>query len=377
MRLTLVISSLGRGGAERTASVLASAWAAQGNQVTIITFTRDDVPAYALHPAVQLCQLRVVAGPAKNLLHGLSRQLKCVRAVRKALIASRPDLVVSFMEVPNILTLLAAHGLGVPVILTEHVHPAFSRIRWIWETMRRLVYHRADVLVCVSKPLLDWFQRTIRVQGRVIPNPVDLAPFDESPDRLEREHKAHVIAGMGRLVHQKGFDMLLEAFSAIADRHPDWSVKIVGEGILLPPLKMQAEKLGIADRVEFTGGLADPFTVLRSADLFVFSSRFEGFGNALCEAMACGLPAISFDCPSGPAEIIRPGIDGVLVPAENVAALAESMDRLMSDSQERLKLAARAPEVASRFGVEKILALWQQMFADVLAGREPKGMGDE
>src|SRR5262245_660557 len=157
MRLTLVIASLGRGGAERTASVLASAWAGQGHQVTIITFTLDDVPAYALHPAVQLRQLKVVAGPAKNLVHGFVRQLKCVRAIRTALIASRPDLVISFMEVPNILTLLAAHGLRVSVVVTEHVHPAHYRIRWIWEILRRLVYHRADVLVCVSKPLLDWF----------------------------------------------------------------------------------------------------------------------------------------------------------------------------------------------------------------------------
>ncbi|HZI56198.1 MAG TPA: glycosyltransferase, partial [Verrucomicrobiae bacterium] len=124
-----------------------------------------------------------------------------------------------------------------------------------------------------------------------------------------------------------------------------------------------------AGRVEFTGALAEPFSVLRAADLFVFSSRFEGFGNALCEAMACGMPAISFDCPSGPSEIIRNGVDGLLVPAEDVTELAAAMDQLMTDTQKRMRLAAHAPEVVSRFGVERVLDLWEQIFNDLLTQR--------
>jgi GalNAc-alpha-(1->4)-GalNAc-alpha-(1->3)-diNAcBac-PP-undecaprenol alpha-1,4-N-acetyl-D-galactosaminyltransferase len=374
MRLTLVIASLGRGGAERTASVLASGWASRGNQVTIITLARDDVPAYALHPAVQLRQLKVLSGRAKNLIHGLARQLRCVHVLRKALIASEPELVIGFMDVSNVVTLLAARGMSAPVVITEHVHPAFHYVGWHWQTLRRLLYHRADTLVCVSQPLLEWFQGRIKVRGRVIPNPVAL-PFPAVGSSVQQGpgKNEHVIVGMGRLVEQKGFDLLLEAFARVAERHPDWVLKILGDGPLMDQLRALAQKLGLAGRVEFMGAVADPFRVLRNADLFVFSSRFEGFGNALCEAMACGLPAISFDCPSGPSDIIRSGIDGVLVPAEDVTALADSMDRLMSDPQERLKLAAQAPEVASRFGVEKILDIWQQVFADVLAGRQSKG----
>jgi glycosyltransferase involved in cell wall biosynthesis len=367
MRLTLVIASLGRGGAERTASVLASAWAERGFNVTIITLERDDVPAYPLHPAIVLRQLKLRDGKAKHVLHRLVRNLRLVRALRNAIRDSEPHAVISFMDISNILALLAAGGLDTRVIVTEHVHPAYHYIGWHWQMLRRLVYRRADALVCVSRPLLDWFQSKIRARGFVVPNPVDpgplLMPAGESHNGYET---GHLIVGMGRLVEQKGFDLLLEAFSRVAARHSSWSLKILGDGPLRDQLEAQAQRLNLTIRVEFTGALADPFCVLRAADLFVFPSRFEGFGNALCEAMACGVPAISFDCPSGPSEIVRNGVDGLLVPAEDVTALAAAMDHLMSDPHKRARLAARAPEVTERFGLTRVLSLWDQVFTDLL-----------
>jgi glycosyltransferase involved in cell wall biosynthesis len=370
MRLTLVIYSLGRGGAERTASVLASAWAERGNEVTLITLEQDDVPAYPLHSKVVLRPLRMRAGKARHIFHGAGRNLKIVSALRDAIRGSKPDFVISFMDISNVLALLATRPLDVPTVIVEQIHPAYHYIGWHWEILRRLLYRRADALVCASRPMLHWFESKAGIKGLVIPNPVAPGVLCVHSDKNDKREKAgHVIVGMGRLVEQKGFDLLLEAFSRVAPRHPDWSLKILGEGPLKSQLKAQTQKLNLAARVEFTGALADPFAVLHTADLFVFSSRFEGFGNALCEAMACGLPAISFDCPSGPSEIIRNGIDGVLVPVEDVSALAATMDQLMSDDQERLKLAARAPEVVLRFGIEGILDLWKQMFNDLLKKR--------
>lgn len=369
MRLTLVIASLGRGGAERTASVLAGGWAERGVKVTLVTLVQDDVPAYPLHPAINLQQLRVRGGTARNILHGVVRQLRSVRALRQAISNSAPDIIIGFMDIPNILTLLAARGMDVPVVVTEHTHPAYYRFGWPWHILRRLVYPSASALVCMTSAALSWFQQRFRIKGYVVPNPVDAPPVCDRRGGQKRSDQGRTVIAMGRLSWEKGFDLLLEAFTRVAARHPDWSLKILGDGPLREDLQAQAHTLNLAGRIEFTGALADPFPALRAADLFVFSSRFEGFGNAVCEAMACGLPVISFNCPSGPAEIIRDDVDGLLVSAENVDGLATAMDRLMSDAVERNRLAARAPEVISRFSRERILGLWEHVFDELLPER--------
>jgi glycosyltransferase involved in cell wall biosynthesis len=146
---------------------------------------------------------------------------------------------------------------------------------------------------------------------------------------------------------------------------------VIGEGPLRSQLEALSQQLSLTGQVEFTGALADPFPTLRAADLFVFSSRFEGFGNALCEAMACGLPAISFDCPSGPSEIVRNGVDGLLVPAEDVTALASAMDDLMCDATKRETFARKAPDVLNRFGVDGVLSMWDKVFGDILTMLKP------
>jgi glycosyltransferase involved in cell wall biosynthesis len=376
MRLTLVIASLTRGGAERVMSILAGAWVRQGHQVTLLTFDHGEEPAYPLDPAVNRQSLGLLAH-SNNFLQGIWRNFGRILTLRHAIRDSRPDIVLSFLDTTNVLTLLATRGLSVPMIISERTDPALYDIGTMWDLLRRFVYPLADVLVCPTEASLKKFQAIVEVSGFAIPNPVAITPAPPVAPALQKEPSAgRVLIAMGRLVPQKGFDLLLEAFAKIAGRHREWTLTVLGEGPQRHELQAQTESLHLGSRVHFAGAVADPFSRLRAADLFVFSSRFEGFGMALAEAMACGLPVVSFECPEGPGEIIRDGIDGVLVPPEDVDALANALDRLMGDADERQRLASRAPEVGDRFSVERAVSRWQDLFDGVLAERwrEPSGL---
>lgn len=363
MRLTLVISTLWRGGAERVLCILAGGWAEQGHEVSVLTFDHSKEVAYSIHSAVKVRPLDLLSRP-RDLLAALFQNFRRIRILRHAIRESDPDVVISFMDTTNVLTLLATYGLKIPVIISEHVNPAHYSTGRIWGSLRRAIYPLADALVCPTPATVARYQAITRVRGIAIPNPIEIPAVV----RRQNTDKSCVMIAMGRLIRSKGFDLLVDAFARIADIHRDWSLTIVGggEGSVKAELEGQCRTLNLTERVHFVGEVADPFPLLSAADLFVFPSRHESFGMALAEAMACGLPAVSFDCPDGPSDIIRDGIDGVLVPPQDVGALAQTLDHLMANSQERARLAARAPEVARRFSREHILSLWQQLLDDLL-----------
>ena len=159
----------------------------------------------------------------------------------------------------------------------------------------------------------------------------------------------------------KGLDRLLKAYTRIAESHKDWSLELWGVGSEDEAFRELARALGVADRVKFKGWADDPYSVLLCAGSIGHDIPYRAFPMALCEAMACGVPAVNFDRPSGPRHIIRDGIDGVLVPNGDVEAFAKAMDHLMNNPDELKRLSLRAPEILERYSVEKVLGLWDEV----------------
>jgi GalNAc-alpha-(1->4)-GalNAc-alpha-(1->3)-diNAcBac-PP-undecaprenol alpha-1,4-N-acetyl-D-galactosaminyltransferase len=371
MRLTLVISSLSSGGAERVMSIMAGYWAQQNWPVTLLTFDDGrERPFYRLDPGV-VHQPLGIAGVSRSPLHGTLNNFNRVRILRRAIRKSGPDAVISFMDAVNILTLVACVGTQVPVVVSERIDPAMNPIGRAWSVLRRWVYPLASCVVVQSEAARAFFSGRIQRRTRVIPNPVMSPPSDLAPG--SRQGRRQLVA-MGRLHKQKGFDLLLAAFARVAPHFPDWSLTIWGEGEERAALEDLRRRLGLEDSVHLPGRTTEPFGKLRASDLFVLSSRFEGFPNVLCEAMACGLPVISFDCPSGPNRIVRNETDGLLVPAADVDALAAAMRRLMASESERSRLSCRAIEVTRRFCLESVMALWESALAQAcgIPGRTRK-----
>ncbi len=355
-RLTLVISSLVGGGAERVLTILANGWVSRGTEVTLATLD-DRAPFYALDFRVARRPLGV-AGISANSLAAVWNNLRRVGALRRAIRQSRPDAVVSFADVTNVLTLLATRGLGIPVVVSERSDPAFCPIGIVFGILRGWLYPRADAVIVQSEEDRRFFSAAIQARTDVIPNPVLPAEAVRQEDAAPSASGKTVIS-LGRLSKEKGFDLLIDAFGRIAPERPEWSLEIWGEGPQRPLLEKMAAERGHTGRIRLRGQTASPQEKLLRADLFVLCSRFEGFPNALCEAMACGLPVLAVDCPSGPRQIVQDGVDGILVPPDDPAALADGMRRLMEDRELRRRLASRAPEVAQRFGLDRVLGLWE------------------
>jgi glycosyltransferase involved in cell wall biosynthesis len=344
---------------------MANHWAAAGHDVTVITLAADTIPPfYPLDPRVGLRPLGVT-GRSPTSWHALLGNARRVLALRRAFREARPQVAIAFIDQTNVLALLAARGLGLPVVVAEHTDPALVPLGRRWRWLRRRTYPWARAIAVLNERARRFFADRPGARVAVIPNPVAVPPAARA-DAPPAASRAPTIVGMGRLGPEKRFDLLLSAFARLRSRHPAWRLVILGEGPARAALERQRDALGLAGVVELPGVLRDPYPVLRRAELFVLSSTLEGFPMALVEAMACGLPVIATEYHEGVREIVRDGIDGLVVPPGDPAALAAALDRLMADPAARGRLGARAAETAARFGVAPVMARWDALLDEVV-----------
>ncbi|MBX7483387.1 glycosyltransferase family 4 protein [Qipengyuania qiaonensis] len=362
-----VISGLGAGGAERVISQIADHWQARGVTVGIASFDSPADPEFHQFGA-EIARYRLRRADGGSFSGRLSK-LHNLRDLRQLLRRERPDVVIPFLTKNNLLALIATAGLSIPVVCCERNNPERQKKHPAWNAMLGLAYRRARLIICQTEAVKRCFSEDIHDRLRVIPNPVSAWP----QRRKDSEHLRMV--AVGRLTEQKGFDILLDAFAALGTRAANWRLEIFGEGPLRGALEAQIARLDIADKVQLAGNSAAPGAWVENADLFILSSRYEGFPNVLGEAMAAGLPVIASNCEFGPAEMIEHGRSGLLVPPEDVDALSRTMQVCIEDAELRELLGTTAKSAIGKFAPASVMRRWDAVLAEALSSHiaTPKG----
>ena len=351
------------GGAERVAAELANAWAQRGDQVCLVpTHLASTQSFYPLDEQVHFKPLSAfMPACAKGLT--LVRKWQAIQQVHQQF---KPDVVVSFLTNVNVNVLWALKKYATPVVVCERTNPVVSQSAGrVLQFLRRHTYKWAQAVVMQTAEAAHAFAQREPALGRleVIPNPLASALAQQPAAAHVAEETAPMVMAMGRLVPVKQFEVLIRAFALIAAEFPQWKMRIYGQGPERESLQQQITQAGLSARIQLAGQTHTPWEHLRQAQLFVLSSAYEGFPNALLEAMGLGLPCISTDCPSGPRELSQQGQDALLVPVGDELALSQTLAQLMQDKTRRLELAQQAyASVRKRYAMPQILAQWDHLF---------------
>lgn len=384
----LIMNAFASGGTVRTTFTNAEALAARGHDVEIVSvYKRRNKASMPLPKSVRvrtLCDESPARQQARDFDSKLSweswarkrrsvliphaerrydnfslltdlRMVRYIRSVRDGVLVgtrSGLNLVIARFARPRVVT-----------VGQDHMHLTHYKKRVRAEIARR--YPRLDLVASLTQHDTEDYSRALGGRSRVVTVP------NSVPD-LGGRHAAgdsKVIVAAGRLSPRKGFDRLLPAFAKIADAHPDWELRIFGRGPSRDDLRAQLKELGLEGRAHLMGFSPRLYEELAGAALYVMSSRAEGFPMVLLEAMGVGLPVISFDCHSGPRDLIQHGTNGLLVDDGDVGGLAAAMSTLMSDEPLRRSMGAAALQTASGYGTEATAELWESLFAELAAGK--------
>ncbi|MFH1345701.1 MAG: glycosyltransferase family 4 protein [Pseudomonadota bacterium] len=354
----MVVSSLSSGGAERVAVDLCRSLAESGRDVSLLTLSGDDPDVYDLPASV--CRRRIeIRRIARSAFQSIRFTLDQLRQMRRALLALKPDVVLSFIEQSNIRTIASLAGSGTPVVVSERIHPEYHVLPRSWSLLRRMLYRFASAVVVQNEDIAGWFRNSVATRRLlIIPNAVRGREFTGDGRSQPGEP---IILGIGRLARQKGFDLLLRAFARTGLADDGWRIVILGKGEDRKELSQLSDDLGVSGSVEMPGYVTDVAGWIARSRIFALSSRYEGFPNALIEAMQLGTACVAFDCPSGPRDLIEHGVNGLLVPAEEVDTLAGALRQLALDQPLRQRLAREATRVSETFAEDRVYRLWTEV----------------
>jgi glycosyltransferase involved in cell wall biosynthesis len=371
----LLMNAYGVGGTIRT-TFNTAAWLARTREVEVISVVRTrDEPALPFPDGVALSAVddtRATRGLGERLLRalpsmlihpqdyafGAASLLTDLRLARRlgslppgVLISTRPGLNVA---APDLIPP------GVTLIGQEHMNFLSHRPGLLARIERE--YPKLDALVVLTEgDLRDYTQLLDGERTKVVRIPNALPESGGARSTLEEK----VVVAAGRLRRQKGFDLLVRAWVDVARAHPDWRLRIFGSGEDRDALELLIEGSKLGDQVSLEGATRTLHEELARGSIFVLSSRYEGFGMVILEAMSQGLPVVAFDCPRGPGDIVSDGHDGILVPGGDVDGLARALNELIEDEPRRREYGAAAPAKAQRYALSEVGPRWDALLGEL------------
>lgn len=366
MRVLFAIKGLHRaaGGAERVICDLCTFLAEQRDyKVTLLTFdSPGTTPFYALSPQVELLQLGLGDPSTSTSLVLLFRRMA---ALRKVVLAQRPDVVVGFMHSMFIPMAFALVGSGIPLVASEHIVKDHYRTRRAEFALFMAAVPFVNRITVLSNSVAQHYPVWIRRKMVPITNPIS-SVFRQN-EFYGGGVDCHRILSVGRFSEQKDHITLLRAFALIAAKFPEWTLRILGDGALRPALENEVIRLQLGDRVSMPGVVTDIAREMAEASFFALASRYESFGLVFAEAMASGKASLAFaDCP-GANEIIDDGRTGLLVSGIcREEALAEGLCSLILNPEERARMGELAQKrVFEQFSIELVGSKWEEVMHSV------------
>ncbi len=353
MKICFFIGDISKkAGTERVTTIIASEMASTGHEVFIMSLADSDKPGYEIHEDIKIIALKHGSGNNKKNF------IPIVGEIRGYAREHKFDVLVEADVILRIFTLPALLGLSVPVVSWEHFNFNSNLGLRLRDYARKLAARYSKYIVTLTETDRKAYMDNLncRAEVKAIANPLVFYPERYS------ECTSKVVLSVGRLNYQKGYEFLLDAWKIVQEKHPDWTLRIAGSGELEEQLKDQARDLGVESSVNFLGLISNVEQEYMNSSIYAMSSRFEGFPMVLLEAMSFGLPVVSFDCQTGPGDIITEGEDGILVDSGDVKGLAQGICSLIEDESLRKNMSVNARNNIRRFSKENILCEWAELF---------------
>lgn len=351
IKVVFVNASLTTGGSERVMTLVANYCASQDIQVTML-LVRLKSKTYYVAPNVNLIQLNNNYSKIRLLFQ---RILDIRREIKKA----NADTVVAFMEDISFFTVIACLGLHKRVVLSIRNNPLRPDKKFQYWLSKHVNVHLASKIVFQTSEAQACYPKRIMKKSIIIPNPISESILPP----VHAYHPSNRIVAIGRMVPQKGFDMVITAFKKFRKSNNNYTLELYGSGQELERLQTLAKSLGIEESVVFHGHVSDVIEKIQDARMYVSGSDFEGISNTMLESMASGLPVICTDCPcGGAAMVIKNRLNGILIPVRDIRAMSEAMCEIANDISFAERLSKEAVKVRKEYSLERIGTKWIEIF---------------